>query len=132
MTSNQFGCLGEYKFALECMSRGYDVSMPLRHTSHYDLIVDVNNQLYKIQVKSHSGIDEGNRSTVKFILISSAKNRAYLKSDVDYFALYSVHFDGFFIIHYSIIGDMTTVRASKDNKYGIYLNDYSFTQHTTL
>ena len=132
MTTNQFGCLGEYKFALECMSRGYDVSMPLRHTSPYDLVVDVDSKLYKIQVKSHSGKDEGNRSTVRFKITQKVKNKAYLKSDVDYFALYSVHFDGFFIIHYSIIGDMTYVRASEDNKYGIYLNDYSFTQHTTL
>jgi len=132
MTSNQFGCLGEYKFALECMSRGYDVSMPLRHSSPYDLIVDVDSQLYKIQVKSHSGSDEGNRSTVKFLLDVKSKNREYLESDVDYFALYSVHFDAFFIMHYSIVGGMSAVRVSPDNKYGIYINDYSFTQHTTL
>ena len=83
MTSNQFGCLGEHKFALECMSRGYDVSMPLRHSSPYDLIVDVDHQLLKIQVKSLSQEKEKGRHTIKYVIDSKNKDRYYNAADVD-------------------------------------------------
>lgn len=132
MTSNQFGCLGEHKFALECMSRGYDVSMPLRHSSPYDLIVDVDHQLLKIQVKSLNQEKQKGRHTIKYVIDSKNKDRYYNAADVDYFALYSSFFDGFFVIHFSVIGGQSSVRVSPDNQYGIYFNDYSFTQHTTL
>ena len=47
--------LGEYSeslFATHCMEKGYIVSKPFSHYTRYDLIIDVDNVLHRVQVKS--------------------------------------------------------------------------------
>ena len=47
--------LGEYSeslFATICIERGYIISKPFSHETRYDLIVDINNSLHRVQVKS--------------------------------------------------------------------------------
>jgi len=41
----------ELMIAAELTKKGFGVSFPLNHSSQYDLIVDVNNQLLRIQAK---------------------------------------------------------------------------------
>ena len=45
------GDYAELKIAGEAFKRGYKVSFPFGHDSHYDLIVDRNNILERVQVK---------------------------------------------------------------------------------
>ena len=47
--------LGEYAeslFTTICTGEGYAVSKPFYHEVRYDLVVDVNNALHRVQVKS--------------------------------------------------------------------------------
>lgn len=46
------GNIAEQKVILEFIKRNVTVSVPLGDNDSYDLIVDINNKLYKIQVKS--------------------------------------------------------------------------------
>lgn len=46
----QRGSVAELVVAAEASKRGFVVSMPISHNSHYDLILD-NGKLYRVQVK---------------------------------------------------------------------------------
>ena len=80
---------------LQCLTYlhglGYDVSVPWGDNARYDLVLDVNHKLYKIQVKTAHQKDEGvyviqTRSTY----VNSQGNRTaeYTSDDVDYFATF--------------------------------------------
>ena len=63
-TTRTTGTLLELEFAVECMRRGAVVSQPFGDNSHYDLLVDVNNTIYRVQVKSASPNKNGKSHTV--------------------------------------------------------------------
>lgn len=69
---------------------GYQVCKPLVSDSRYDFIVDINHQLYRIQVKTASLSEEGDY--IQFKTQSSHTNtqktvyHSYSAEDVDYFA----------------------------------------------
>ena len=70
---------------------GYNVSQPFCQDSKYDLIVDVNGKLLRLQVKtcrevSASSITFNCRSTTTNV--RNCKNRRYSSEEVDYFATY--------------------------------------------
>jgi len=46
------GDIAEQAFVLESLKKGWGVSIPIGDRLSYDLIIDVNNVLFKIQVKS--------------------------------------------------------------------------------
>lgn len=121
MNPQDFGTHIEYLFAIKCIEKGYKVSFPLHHHSQYDCIVDVGDQLYKVQVKgSRQEInDEGN---VK-VKISNRKSSAYLTDDVDCIAVYVSQYEGFFII--PVTGNKT-IRLSKNNKNSKYFDNFDF------
>lgn len=59
---------------------GYDVSLPVTESASYDLVVDVDNALYRVQVKYTSGkeIDLRNiHSNSKGYVIKKAPKKAY-------------------------------------------------------
>lgn len=123
MNNNQRGCFSEYLFATECVKRGYYVSMPLSDESVYDCIVDNGIDLYKIQIKSTIKLPERNSITTIQVPIQNCK-RFYKKKDVDYFAIYVYHFDGFFIFKNE--GNMQSVRLSLVGKYSKNFNNFVF------
>lgn len=94
LTTQQKGITTEMYVAAYLLSLGYNVSQPLCQDSKYDLIVDVNNRLLRLQVKS-SRLTETNsitfncRSTTKNSI--THKSRSYDMSEVDYFATYWNH-----------------------------------------
>ena len=73
------------------LSLGYNVSQPFCQDSKYDLIVDVNNKLYRLQVKTSRLLNE---DTIVFNCRSTTKNsqtnksRYYQENEIDYFATY--------------------------------------------
>ena len=93
LTSKQKGNLTE----LQCLTAFYEygchVSLPYGENSRYDMIVDVNGKLLKVQVKSSSAIDEDN-SAIKFACRSShvnskgVQNIKYTSAEIDYFATF--------------------------------------------
>ena len=77
---------------LECLTYlfklGYDVSLPYGDNCRYDLVLDVNYHLYKIQCKTARLLDDG---VYEFECNSSRCNskglyKTYYKEEVDFFA----------------------------------------------
>lgn len=90
MNTHFRGKITEQQVALEFLKRGILVSQPLISDSRYDFIVDINNKLYRIQVKTSTEREGGNyfdfstssshTNTIRTI------NKTYNKNEIDYFA----------------------------------------------
>jgi len=96
--------------------------MPILDSSIYDCVVDTGKDLFKIQIKSSEKTPRGNENSVN-IPLDNAKNK-YTKDKVDYFAIYSGFYSGFFVIPNS--GSMKSFRASKSGKNAIYYDRFDF------
>lgn len=120
MESNSLGCFAEYLFCAECTKRGFTVSMPILDSSPYDCILDTGKNLYKIQIKSSAKTPRGNENSVN-IPLNNAKSK-YTKKNVDYFAVYSAFYEGFFLFPNK--GGMQSFRASKSGINKIYYNNF--------
>lgn len=121
MDTNSLGTFAEYLFATECIKKGYKVCFPLMDSSPYDCIVDDGYRLYKIQIKASAKKPDKGRNTVN-IPLNNAKS-IYTKSNVDYFAVYSVYYNGFFIFKNK--GDMQSIRLSLTGKNKIFFNNFA-------
>lgn len=91
LTTQQKGITTEIFVAAKLLQLGYNVSQPFCQDSKYDLIVDVNNKLLRLQVKtsrltSDNIITFNCRSTTKNS--QTNKSRYYLENEIDYFATY--------------------------------------------
>lgn len=92
-------------------------------SSVYDCLVDDGKKIYKVQIKSTNKTPlKKNHKTVQARL-NNAKTD-YPKSKVDYFAVWSKFFDGFFIFKNK--GNMCSIRLSKVGKNKIYFNNFVF------
>jgi hypothetical protein len=94
LTTQQKGITTEMYVAAYLLSLGYNVSQPLCQDSKYDLIVDVNGKLLRLQVKTARLTDTNSiifncRSTTKNS--STHKSRSYSADEIDYFATYWNH-----------------------------------------
>lgn len=122
MDKNQQGCLAEYTFATECLKLGYNVSFPLMDSSPYDCIVDTGERLLKIQVKSTKRKPTGYHKSVSARIINA--NGDYSKDTVDYFAIWTEYFNGFFIVKNK--GNMRFIRLSTHGIYKDFFNNFAF------
>lgn len=81
---------------MQCITRlyelGCDISIPFGNSQKYDLIMDWNNCLYKVQVKHSSSHDNG--AYFSFMTrwqshnTSGYKKNSYTKEDIDFFATF--------------------------------------------
>ena len=110
------------------------VSKPMSNNVRYDLIVDINDRLYRVQVKSTASVKDGKMEfatkTTNYIKGSWSSNR-YSTNEVDMFFLYCVENDwcGLFIPDEEIPGTLyiRTVPPKNNQKVGIRLmEDYCF------
>ena len=89
LSSHFIGEITEQQVALEFLKLGCLISKPLVQSSRYDFIVDVNHNLYKIQVKTGSLKED---SYIEFATSTSHTNTkgtlnlSYSSDDVDFFA----------------------------------------------
>lgn len=88
------GLTTELQCQLFFTSLGYNVSVPIAQDCRYDLVLDVNDTLYKIQVKTSRPNDSGNEGLL-FNTVSSRMNHTkgnikqkYDAKQVDFFATY--------------------------------------------
>ena len=91
LTTQQKGVTTEIFVAAKLLQLGYNVSQPFCQDSKYDLIVDANNHLLRLQVKTSRLVSENIilfncRSTTKNS--QTNKSRYYLENEIDYFATY--------------------------------------------
>lgn len=89
LSSHFIGEITEQQVVLEFLKLGYLISKPLVQSSRYDFIVDVNHNLYKIQVKTGSLKED---AYIEFATSTSHTNTKgtlnlnYSSDDVDFFA----------------------------------------------
>jgi hypothetical protein len=108
-TRKQKGDLAELKVACDLRRRGYEIAIPFGEESSYDLIVDRNGRLERIQVKY---ADRGERSVIEVrcysMTIVNGKVRSrtpYTLDDIDWLAVYDAKTDRCFYIPASELGN---------------------------
>ena len=118
MDSNAIGYLSEYKIATALMEHGHYVSMPLNNSSTYDMIAEINDNLYKIQVKGTIKKPPKNKNGIH---INISRHRTYSKSEIDFIAIWVDYFKGFFFIRNQ---NQTSVVLHPEGKYKKYFNNF--------
>lgn len=131
MNSKNYGDIAELAVATKFAQKRFIVSRPLSDNAPYDLIVDIEGQLYKVQVKARSTRKEN----ISVELYSSMHNytRKYQKGDFDILALYDINSEKIAIINYEDISNQSAVnfcmnnekRASKNVKRIRFFDDYN-------
>lgn len=90
-TTNQ-GDIGEARAIYEYIKLGYVVSKPLNDKAKYDLIIDKDEKLLKVQVKTASALSGKNKDIFKVKICSSYSNKNISKTtprqDTDYDILF--------------------------------------------
>ena len=136
------GDLGESYAIMKFTQTQAIVSKPLTNNARYDLIIEKNSKLYRVQVKTTNAIKDGKMEfATKTTNYSkgSWKSKAYTHDEVDLFFLYCAenNWCGLYIPTEQEIPQTLTIRLDppKNNqKIGIRLaNDYNFeTQYGAL
>ena len=123
----------EQIFATKCfVEYGYMVSQP-NGTADYDLIVDVNGSLKKVQVKS-SIKGDGNVNICKGTNgTGNVGKYPYPEENVDFFAIHNIPQDDWYIIPRSATGDAMNIRIAlkRKGKYSGYKNNWEFDNFVT-
>ena len=108
LNSHFIGEITEQQVVLEFLKLGILVSKPLVQSSRYDFIVDINNNLYKIQVKTGTFKED---SYLEFATSTSHTNTqgtlniSYSADDVDFFA--TIYNGQCYLIPYNLCGKRT-------------------------
>ena len=93
LTSKQKGNLTELQCITAFYAEGCHVSLPYGENSRYDMIVDVDGILLRVQVKT-SSLKDGSNDAINFSCRSShvnsngVKNVRYTAQEIDYFATF--------------------------------------------
>lgn len=121
------GVIGEIALLERLTKLSMVVSLPYHQDSRYDMIVDHNNTLYKIQVKTTHGKHPG-KNGYRFDISSSRFIKKHYHVDhVDYFACYAADIDSFWIVPYDLVGHQKSLYIRPDNpKYFSYKECYDF------
>lgn len=93
LKAKQLGIIGEEALALEFIKNGFTVSKPIGDNAPYDLIVDINGILKKIQVKTTEKVHEG--GTMYWVISKSRQNhknyrKEFYDNEIDGFGLYCI------------------------------------------
>jgi len=97
--------------------------MPLIDSSLYDCIVDTGERLIRVQIKSSIKKPENDRHNNVLVPLQNNK-RLYTKEKIDFFAVWSDFFSGWFI--FKNIGSMISIRVSLKGKNKKYFNNFAF------
>ena len=111
MNTKAMGNIGEAKFLCKCVELGIPIYSSFGDNERSDFIIDYNNKLLRIQVKtSRRSPSEG---SIIFDLVSSTVHRKngvkhkYTINEVDYFACYNLLKDEIYLIKNN--GNMSTI-----------------------
>ena len=88
---------------LQCITRfyelGYPVSIPYGDSEKYDMIIDINGHLYRLQCKhANSYVNEDN--VVEYLTIKTAWQSGYTKNSTTTRHLYTKDDCDYFVTHY--------------------------------
>jgi hypothetical protein len=115
VNSSELGNVGEKAFLYRCSKLSINVCSPENDFSPYDFIVDVNGKFLKIQVKSTATKDKERNKYIVHLRRGSTNSYKYKKSEVDFYAIYLINEDQFYIMPFSKVGKVTI--SSKVHKY---------------
>ena len=122
------GEVSEQIFSMKCfVEHGYMVSIP-SGTADYDLVVDCDNGLKKVQVKSTKKTN-GNVNICKGTNgQKGSKKYPYPSDSVDFFAIHFSKIDEWYIIPRCATGDSMNIRIGKkmNGKYTKYKDNWHF------
>ena len=99
MDTNTKGFTTELKCQLYLLEQGYNVSVPILPSSRYDLIVDINNHLYRIQIKTSSITSAGfsfNCKSCHAKATGSNVIKPYTKDEIDFYM--TIYDDNYYLI----------------------------------
>lgn len=90
LNTKQKGNVTELACILALVQLGYVVSVPYGNTGRYDLVVDINNKLYRIQCKTSRGEKDGNAFSFSTSSISTHYSKRKVtthtyENDIDMF-----------------------------------------------
>ena len=110
--SKMIGDVGELTFMLKAKKLGLTVLTPFSAINSYDVAIDNGRNILKIQVKTVNTlcIRHGKRTPGIFSAIlarGSQQKTQYTSNDVDYFAIYIMPMNQFFIIPFNAITTKT-------------------------
>lgn len=97
-------------------------------SSPYDCIVDAGVYLYKIQIKASEKRPNDRRNSV-CVPLQNTDNK-YTKKLVNYFAVYSSFYGGFFIFPNK--GGMQSIRLSLIGRNKVFFNNFVFNCETLV
>lgn len=108
LSSHFIGEITEQQVAIEFLKLGILISKPLVQSSKYDFVADINNKLYKIQVKTCSLKED---SYLEFATSTSHTNTkgtvnlTYSEKDVDFFA--TIYENQCYLVPFNVCGKRT-------------------------
>tara|TARA_R110002153_G_scaffold55301_3_gene153514 strand:+ start:37 stop:405 length:369 start_codon:yes stop_codon:yes gene_type:complete len=118
--------IGEYAeslFTTICIGEGYTVSKPFYHEIRYDLVVDVDNVLQRVQVKSTDHVrPKDNQCQVRV---------NYDKEEIDWFAIYIYKNKDWYVLPIDVVKDIKqfSIKLNYKSKYDIFKNNFGFLRH---
>lgn len=117
MTTTQTGDITEQRFILKCLTNGIPISRPIGNNLPYDFIIEKDNQLLKIQVKT--GYQPIDNNIFTFNTQSTSKNYSEINGQdyigkIDFFAAYCVYLDLFVFV---------SIEQAKKCSMNIYYGD---------
>ena len=100
-TSTWTGSLGEMAFERHFFVQGRLITAPKFDVYKIDFVVEWENRLAKVQVKTMSFNKGTKKYTVNISTRDNGLNRAYKAEDVDYFGIVNLEYDKIWLIPYS-------------------------------
>lgn len=91
--TNKKGDIGELAVATELVRLGYNVSIPFGHDVAYDLVVEVDGALKKVQIKTtqqKNGVLVARCKRVTNITCGKQVRTTYTSDDLDYLIVYDI------------------------------------------
>lgn len=119
------GDIGEAKFITKCLEYGHTPCKPFSHNVKYDVLLETENRIYRVQVKTCSKLSS--RGRYEFNICSGRGGKhSYSIYDVDLLALYIIPTDDFYIVGQNIFSNKTRLNIYPNNeKYIYYLNRFN-------
>lgn len=95
--SSKTGCIGEARTIAKAVDQNFEVYMPFGNHQRYDLIID-GGSLHRVQVKATSLFIESKSGGRYLAQLSHGDKNLYTKADIDYFIVYVLPMDSFYVI----------------------------------
>jgi hypothetical protein len=110
--SRRTGEIIELKFAVKAFERGINVSKPLLGDMPYDLILDHNGELLRIQIKSSNYNDYG----YKVLTSHTGTKQPYTENEIDFFAIYIQPIKIWYLIPVDAIRGRKTIKIMPERE----------------